>query len=143
MFQVVAGLLASTADERILTDSNWKCTSQVSATDKWTSIDFDDKLWPAAVVAAKHSENDIHKVLPGISLKANWIWTAFSGYQGPKIDSTVYCRLTVSGQYKNVWKSLLLRTCRIVFLFRREHEVTVNWLCRNCMFEVLENRTIH
>lgn len=99
LLQVVAGFLASTSDERVLTGNNWKCVSQIAATDNWTSVDFNDKNWSPAVVAAPHSASDIHNVLQGISLKASWIWTLNHGYNGAKIDATVYCRLTLSGQY--------------------------------------------
>jgi hypothetical protein len=97
--QVVAGLLASTSDERVLTGSKWKCTSQVTATTQWMLPSYDDKSWPAAVVAAPHSASDIHNVLQGISLKASWIWTEKSGYRGTTIDATVYCRVTLGGKF--------------------------------------------
>ena len=94
--QVVAGLLASTACGRVLTGTNWKCTSEVVAQD-WMLPEYNDKTWPAAVAAAPHSTSDIHKVLDGISEKAFWIWTINHGYGNTKIDATVYCRVTLQG----------------------------------------------
>lgn len=91
--QVVAGLLASTSDGRLLTNSLWKCTTQPTATN-WMSPTYNDSMWPAAVVAAPHSSSDIHRVIAGISTNASWIWTVNNGY-GRGIDTSVYCRFTL------------------------------------------------
>lgn len=70
--------------------------SLVAATDNWMSADFDDTQWPAAVVAGS-------RTLPqGISTNASWIWTVNYGNNNTSADSTLYCRLKLSGQYTNI-----------------------------------------
>lgn len=80
-----AGVLASTDDGYILTNTSWKC-----AIDKergWQNIDFDDSSWPNAFEIMPYSK----KQIIGIRDDALWIWT--KDYQYEKGDRAVICRL--------------------------------------------------
>lgn len=84
-YGVIAGILASTDDGSILTDSSWKCTNQHYA--GWETVGFDDSDWPAAHQVAIHQTLP-WKLVPGIRTNAFWIWTRH--YVNG--DWTVYCR---------------------------------------------------
>jgi hypothetical protein len=73
----------------LVTDENWKCTTEYTV--NWMSPSFDDNSWPAAVVSGTNSDADIHKLQKTISTKAKWIWTKNNKDPSP-IDGTVYCR---------------------------------------------------
>ena len=84
-YGVIAGILASTDDGSLLTDSSWKCTNQHFS--GWETVEFDDSQWPAAHQVAIH-ETLPWKIVPGIRTNAYWIWTR--NYVNG--DWTVYCR---------------------------------------------------
>jgi len=82
---VVGGILASTVDGSILTNSSWKCTNVYY--DGWQLVNFDDSSWPSAYAIALHQTLP-WTLVPGIKTNAYWIWTP--KYQGG--DLVVYCR---------------------------------------------------
>jgi len=84
----VAGILASTDDGSILTDSSWKCTNVYY--EGWQLVDFDDSCWPSAHVIALHQTSP-WTLVEGIKTNAYWIWTP--KYTGG--DLVVYCRKNI------------------------------------------------
>src|SRR6218665_1742468 len=82
---VVGGILASTDDGSILTDSSWKCTNVLYR--GWQLIGFDDSSWPSAYVISLHQTTP-WTLVPGIKTNAYWIWTP----KNKGGDLVVYCR---------------------------------------------------
>lgn len=77
------GILASTDDGYILTNSSWKCTD--NRVIGWQKVGFDDSLWPPA------NQTITRPFTQGIRSDAFWIWTT-KYYYG---DSDVFCRLNL------------------------------------------------
>ena len=76
-----SGIIASTNDDFILTNSSWKCTNQTPDT-SWTDVCYDDTDWQTASIQSYR--------VAGVSPLANWIWT------NTRADLLVYCRLSLS-----------------------------------------------
>ena len=92
-----AGILASTDDDYVLTNSSWKC-SNISHPG-WEEIDFDDSAWLSAIEYGRNGEG-VWGVIPGISSNAEWIWLRqFTSAQEP-MDNDVYCRKNLGKQLK-------------------------------------------
>ena len=87
---VIAGILASSDDDSILTNSNWKCTNVFH--NNWMSAGFVDSSWPSATQICANGEG-IWGLINGISRKAYWIWTP--NYISNNGDRSVYCRLNI------------------------------------------------
>ncbi|KAJ7321400.1 hypothetical protein OS493_034973, partial [Desmophyllum pertusum] len=79
------GILGSFSNG-LVTNESWKCNDTLYP--GWSSPDFDDRNWPAAVVVAKHGASPWGNIA-GISMTAKWIWT-------DKAPDNVYCRLNLS-----------------------------------------------
>ena len=85
-----AGILASTPNERLLTNTTWKCSSTYYS--NWNSVKFDDSKWKPAVVV----DNNVKPIHHGwvarknISSKAVWI---SSQPKDVKKNVFIYCRL--------------------------------------------------
>jgi len=85
-----AGLLASTADNSILTNSSWRCKAGLDTADNWMSPSYDDSNWSPAV-ASGWNEAGNKEFVAGISNSAQWIW--FNGNIAlEEFDTTCYCR---------------------------------------------------
>ena len=93
-YGVVAGILASSSDGRILTSSNWKCTYNTPPS-TWTAVGYDDSLWPAAVESYQNVNAPDWGTLSGISPSAWWIWTGPRDSNGAGFHSIAYCRYTL------------------------------------------------
>ena len=91
-YGVVAGILASTVDGRIITNQGWKCTANTPPA-SWATAEFDDRAWPAAVVSYRNQNAPIWGTLPGISQHAWWIWTGQRSSTRPGFRPVAYCRL--------------------------------------------------
>jgi hypothetical protein len=74
-----AGIIGSFSTG-LVTDASWRCSNKFVS--EWTSPDFDDSKWPAAVVF------QMGTVIrgPKIASEAKWIWTSTHR------DWDVYCR---------------------------------------------------
>lgn len=81
----VSGIVASTDDNYVLTNSSWKC-SNVNYPG-WAEIDFDDSAWVSAMEYGNNGGND-WVYIPTISSDAEWIWLR----QDEPMDIDVYCR---------------------------------------------------
>ena len=83
-----AGIIASSTDGSILTDSRWKCSATLF--DSWTSVGFDDSNWSSA---GPIGPNGIApwNARPNINASAFWIWNA-----KPYIGAKTYCRLNIN-----------------------------------------------
>ena len=85
-----SGILGSTPGGRVLTNSTWKCSSKYYP--NWTTPEFKDTKWKAAVVI----DNNVKPIHHGwfarknISSKAVWI---SSQAKDVKKKVIVYCRL--------------------------------------------------
>ena len=94
-----AGILASTTDGVILTNSAWRCSNILSVS--WADVDFDDSSWTPAVDIG---QNGVSPWGPVSSIKSNamWIWN-----NQQVTDLTIYCRLDlgelfrISNSFKN------------------------------------------
>jgi len=85
----VAGIVASTDDNYVLTNSSWKC-SNVSYPG-WAEVDFDDSAWESALEFGNNGGNGwVH--IPAISSDAEWIWLRQYYSDWELMDSNVYCR---------------------------------------------------
>lgn len=83
------GILASTPDGFVITNSSWKCTHKKSK--GWKTVGFDDSDWSQAYTVISYEE----KPLQGVREDASWIWT--SNYHWKTGDRTAYCRLNLPG----------------------------------------------
>lgn len=83
------GLLASTPDGRILTNTTWKCSTQYQ--EGWNKYGFDDSQWNDAVIIDNNVSPATHgwKARPDIRNDAKWIAAAKTVPAG----ATSYCRL--------------------------------------------------
>jgi len=90
-----SGLLASTPDGRILTNSTWKCSTQYQA--GWNLYGFDDSKWNDAVVVDNNVDPVTHgwKQRPDIRSDAMWIAAAETIPAGV----ISYCRLDLVFQF--------------------------------------------
>jgi hypothetical protein len=95
--ELVAGILASSADRTIMTNSSWRClpgSRHEPAPAGWKDTGFDDSAWPAAVTSWRNVEAPWWGSMWAISSEASWIWTNFppgsDGWQ-----ERVYCRLSL------------------------------------------------
>lgn len=79
-----AGIVGSTEDGFILTNSSWKCINHRIA--GWQNVTFDDSLWPPAYQIYPSTD----KPIDGIRPDAYWIWT--KNYTWKTGDKNVYCR---------------------------------------------------
>lgn len=97
--RVRAGILASTGDGYILTNSSWKCTSVYYV--GWETVTYDDSAWPAAYVSGIHQTYPCPwQIVPDIRLDAYWIWTnKYESSDGG--DVVVYCRLKIGKANSN------------------------------------------
>lgn len=80
-----AGILASSSDGFISTNTSWKCSKEYEK--GWVGVDFDDSKWPQASVVTSAN----NKPIVGISHHASWIWT--DNYKPDNGDKEVFCRL--------------------------------------------------
>jgi hypothetical protein len=101
--ELVAGILASSADHSILTNSTWRCVHGASRYETegpsrgWTDPAFDDSTWPAAAESWRNQATPWWGSIGGIDREAAWIWTNFpSGSEG--WHERVYCRLRLCTQ---------------------------------------------
>ena len=90
------GILGSFSNGQV-TDATWKCHSS-PVFSEWTSPDFNDSSWPAAVKIGEHGSKPWNNT-QNMSDNAKWIWTKNNINQ----DSKVYCRVTLLGAQ---WSSL-------------------------------------
>ena len=89
---VIAGILASSDDDSILTNSNWKCTNVFH--DNWMDVDYEDLSWPSATQICVNGVG-IWGWIDGISRNAYWIWTPNYISSANNWDQSVYCRLNI------------------------------------------------
>lgn len=75
-----SGILGSFSNG-LVTNESWKCSLHWFL--GWSSPDFDDSPWSAAVVVAEYGN------IPGIDPAAKWIWT------NPRGFDEAYCRLSL------------------------------------------------
>src|SRR6218665_1280458 len=84
-----SGILASIGED-FVTDAAWKCSTDNSP--GWHRTDFDDSLWPQAVIYDTNTSPFVcdhrHQILD-ISASANWIWTNDTGV-------SINCRVHLS-----------------------------------------------
>jgi len=84
------GFIASSSDNRVVTNDSWKCTASTPSTDDWIQPSYDDSLWPQATqVSAAGTRPWEAKTNSPLSPSAFWIWT------GKKTDKNAYCRLRI------------------------------------------------
>ena len=81
------GFIASTGE---ITDSSWKCSSDIPPSG-WRLPDYDDNIWTDADVLV-HNGMSPWGMRPGISKQAKWIWAPGL----PRGDATVYCRKQIT-----------------------------------------------
>ena len=91
-----AGILGSFSNCQV-TDATWKCHSS-PVPNEWSSTDYDDSSWPAAVEHVAHGSSWWSKKIQNISDDAKWIWT-----KGNYVENEVYCRVRLLGAQ---WSSL-------------------------------------
>ena len=107
-----AGLLGSTNDGRILTNSTWKCSNTLES--DWNTVDFDDSSWPDAVqVDTNVAPGPVHhgwKVQNQIDPTAVWISTQENNIPA---GTTSYCRLKL-GQAPLVINNCKLKTLKTI-----------------------------
>lgn len=84
----VGGILASTDDDYVLTNSSWRCSNVNHP--GWEQIDFDDSAWVTPTEYGRNGEG-VWGVISGISSNAVWIWFTQPTDPGP-IDDNLYCR---------------------------------------------------
>ena len=88
-------MLASTADGRILTGADWKCTGSATPPSDWMEVDFDDSEWPNAL-GCETNPGPVHSAVSGIFGCAYWIWaTCPPGLVPYGWDDQAYCRYTI------------------------------------------------
>ena len=75
-----SGILGSLSNG-LVTNESWKCSLHWFP--GWSSPDFDDSPWSAAVVVAEYGN------ITGIDPAAKWIWT------NPRGFDEAYCRLSL------------------------------------------------
>ena len=92
----VVGILGSFSNGQV-TDATWKCHSS-PVPNEWSSTDYDDSSWPAAVEHVAHGSSWWSKKIQNISDDAKWIWT-----KGNYVENEVYCRVRLLGAQ---WSSL-------------------------------------
>lgn len=80
-----AGIIASTDDGYVITNSSWRCSKKKRF--GWEGLDFDDADW----APASYSKSYYVKPITGIRGDAQWIWT--DRFSGKSSDKVVYCRL--------------------------------------------------
>ena len=92
-----AGILASTTDGVILTNSTWRCSNISSVS--WADVDFDDSSWTPAVDIG---QNGVGPWGPVSSINGNamWIWN-----NRQFTDLTIHCRLDL-GEFSRISNSL-------------------------------------
>ena len=87
------GIIASTSDDSVLTNSRWKCS--YNYTSSWAAVDFDDSSWQGASEIAQNGDKP-WGIIKEISLNARWIWVggqigaSYYDYYG---NVAVCCRL--------------------------------------------------
>src|SRR6218665_877150 len=84
-----SGILASIGAD-FVTDKAWKCSTDNSP--GWYRTDFDDSLWPQAVIYDSNTSPfvcDHRHQIPDISASANWIWTNHT-------EVSINCRVYLS-----------------------------------------------
>lgn len=82
----VAGIIASSTDDSIVTDSTWKCTNVEE--EGWMDIDYNDAAWPTAV-PVEETDLKMYGRDKKFGSRAKHIWTA---KKTDSYDQTVYCR---------------------------------------------------
>ena len=82
-----AGIIASTDDEFVLTNTSWKCLNVSQP--GWEEIDFDDSDWLLAIEYDNKKQSEI-------SSNASWIWlrqwNSLTNSTYEEMDLEVYCR---------------------------------------------------
>ena len=73
--------------DRVVTDSNWKCTSNTFL--RWKLPEFDDADWKPAILVSEKGDDGgtFTKQILGLLPQAEWIAAADGG------DQIIYCRL--------------------------------------------------
>lgn len=84
------GIIASTNDGYVLSNSSWKCRN-VSVVG-WQNVSFDDRLWPPAYQIQPYFDCE---PLSAIRKEAYWIWTSQYDAGAPNPDNNIFCRLTL------------------------------------------------
>ena len=92
----LAGILGSFSNGQV-TDATWKCHSS-PVPREWSSTDYDDSSWPAAVEHWDHGSSGWGIKIQNIADDAKWIWT-----KKYIRDNEVYCRVKLLGAQ---WSSL-------------------------------------
>jgi len=84
-----SGVYGSDTNNYILTNSAWKCTTNLQTSNSWTTVTYDDSSWPKAV-SYNRSYNviGVPATLYKVNLLAEWIWTELVGN-----NQTIFCRL--------------------------------------------------
>ena len=100
---VVAGILASSDDDSLLSNSNWKCTNVFY--DNWMDADFDDSSWPSATPICANGE--------GV-----WVWSMVLVEMHTGSGHRITYRLQPTGIDQSIADSTLVK--RNV-LFTRKH----------------------
>ena len=90
------GILGSFSNGQV-TDATWKCHSS-PVPNEWSSTDYDDSSWPAAVEHWDHGSSGWGIKIQNIADDAKWIWT-----KKYIRDNEVYCRVKLLGAQ---WSSL-------------------------------------
>ena len=83
-FNSYHGIIASTDDDYILTNSTWKCRNKLH--ENWADVNYNDSHWQNATNFSVTYNRSV------IRNQAQWIWTINWS------DDTVYCRLCL-GRY--------------------------------------------
>ena len=83
----VAGILASTPDGFILTNSTWKCSNTWYA--QWNDVVFNDSSWQPAVEIGLNGSPPWFQI-SSVHANASWIWNN-QGFT----DLIIYCRLNL------------------------------------------------
>ena len=102
------GILASTANERVITDATWRCVEEEE--EGWTLPSFNDSHWPIANIRGVHGDLP-WGVFPGISSDALWIWsneTSQTAYCRKNFCDGTNCTHRIETSYTRVYMSKLL-----------------------------------
>jgi hypothetical protein len=91
-YGVVAGILASTTDNSMISNQGWKCTANHVPASNWMSTTYDDSAWPAAVVSYRNLNAPTWGTVNGISTSASWIWTGRRESGSAGYHPVAFCR---------------------------------------------------
>jgi len=84
-----AGVYGSDTNNCIITNTAWKCTTDLQTNNSWTTVTYDDSSWPEAVSYNKtYNVTGVPATLYKVNPLAEWIWTEVTTN-----NQTVFCRL--------------------------------------------------